>query len=195
VNRYTFRMEPVAFIAEYKFLFVIVHVLFVVLGMGSALVTDILCLRFGFNKKLSRFEVSTIRFLSNVVTLSLVGILLSGATVFLSDPERYLNSVKFLTKMTIVLVLCINGWLLHRYVFTHIGDKNILTDPRVRALRKIGFALGAVSLVSWVSALSLGVLLHISVSYDIAILVYLLTLLLAVILSQLIEARLLERKR
>ncbi len=188
-------MEPVAFIANYKHFFVIAHVLFVVLGMGSALVTDILCLRFGFDKKLSRFEVSTVRFLSQVVTISLVGIVLSGATVFLSDPERYLNSVKFLTKMTIVLALCVNGVLLHRFVFRHIGDKNILTSPRARTMRKIGFALGAVSLVSWISALSLGVLLHISVSYDIAILVYLGVVLTAVALSQIVESALLEKRR
>lgn len=186
-------MEPVSFIADYKHLFVIAHVLFVVLGMGSALVTDILCLRFGFNKKLSRFEVNTIRFLSHVVTISLIGIVLTGATVFLSDPERYLNSVKFLTKMTIVLVLCVNGWLLHRFVFTHIGDKNILTSPRSRMLRKIGFALGAVSLVSWVSALSLGVLLHISVAYDTAILLYAGVLVGAITASQIIESLLLEK--
>lgn len=188
-------MEAVPFIAEQKHLFVIAHVLFVVLGMGSALVTDILCLRFGFDRKLSRFEVDTIRFLSHVVTVSLAGIVLSGATVFLSDPERYLNSVKFLTKMTIVLALCANGWLLHRYVFRHIGDTGVLTNPRHRRLRKIGFALGAVSLTSWIAALSLGVLLHISVSYDTAILAYLVIVLAAVALSQIIESALLERKR
>lgn len=186
-------MEAVPFISENKHIFVIGHVLFVVLGMGSALVTDILCFRFGFNKKLSRSEVSTIRFLSGVVTISLAGIVASGATIFLSDPERYIDSVKFLTKMTIVLALCINGWLLHRFVFSHIGDKNILTSPRARALRKIGFALGAVSLVSWVSALSLGVLLHVSVSYDTAILFYGIALVVAIMISQVVESRLLER--
>ncbi len=188
-------MEAVPFIAEYKHLFVIAHVLAVVVGMGTAVVTDILCLRFGFNKKLSRFEVGTIRFLSQVVTVSLFGIVATGALVFLSDPERYLASVKFLTKMSIVGVLCVNGFLLHRYVFTHIGDKNILTSPRARTLRKIGFALGAVSLVSWVSALSLGVLLHIPVSYNTAILIYVFALALGVIASQIIESLALERNK
>ena len=188
-------MEAVPFIAENKHIFIIGHVLFVVLGMGSAVVTDILCLRFGFNKKLSRFEVDTIRFLSHVVTIGLIGIVASGATVFLSDPERYMHSVKFLTKMTIVFVLCVNGWLLHRYIFRHIADKNILTSPKARTLRKVGFALGAVSLISWVSALSLGVLLHISVRYDIAVIFYASAVLIAVFLSLFIESILLERKR
>lgn len=191
-------LEPVALIADYKYLFTIAHVLAVVLGMGTALVTDILALRFGFNKRLSRFEVQTIRFLSQVVTYALGLIVLTGALIFLSNPEGYLASAKFLTKMTVVGVLCVNGYLLHRFVFTHIGDPNILTNPRARGLRKLGFALGAVSLTSWVAALSLGVLIRIPIPYDLAITLYGAAVALAVFLSQMMESLLLEhpgRKR
>lgn len=187
-------MEPITFIATYKHLFVIIHVLAVVVGMGSAIVTDILALRFGFNKVLSTFEVYIIRFLSHVVTLALAFIVLTGFLTFLSNPEGYASSVKFLTKMTVVGVLVINGYLLHRYVFKYIGDKNIFTSPKRHRLRKLGFALGAVSLVSWVSALSLGILLHIPVSYDMAIGIYIVILTLAVTFSQYLEWRLLEKK-
>ena len=61
-------IEPVGIIAEYKYLFVISYVLSVVLGMGTALVTDILVLRFGFNRRLSQFEVDTY---GSYLTLSL----------------------------------------------------------------------------------------------------------------------------
>lgn len=187
-------MEPVAFIASYKYVFVILHVIAVVVGMGSAIVTDILALRFGFNKTLSRMEVSLIRFLSRVVILALAFILLTGFATFLSNPAGYLTSVKFLTKMTVVLVLIVNGFLLHRYVFSHLGDKDIITSRRARALRKLGFALGAVSLVSWLTALSLGVLLHIPVTYPAALAAYGALLLCAGIVSQFLEWWLLERK-
>lgn len=187
-------MESVAFIVENKSIFVIGHVLSVVLGMGSALVTDLLCLRFGFNVKLSRFEVSTIRFLSQVVTLALLAILFTGAMIFFSDPARYLASVKFLTKMTIVSVLIVNGYLLHRYVFKHIGDAGALKSTRYRRLRKAGFALGAVSLISWVSALSLGVLSSIAISYPTAVAIYATVILLGIGVSQIAESELLERK-
>lgn len=188
-------IEPVGIIADYKYLFVISHVLSVVLGMGTALVTDILVLRFGFNRGLSRFEVDTIRFLSHIVTGALALIVLTGALVFLSNPEGYLNSAKFLTKMTVVGALCVNGYLLHRFVFKHIGDAGILTSPRMRRLRKIGFALGAVSLVSWITALSLGVLIRISIPYDLAIAFYVFVLVLGVLASQVAETQLLEAKR
>lgn len=193
--RYTSAMEPIQLIADYKYAFVIIHVLAVVTGMGAAIVTDILCLRFGFDKTLSRFEVSTIRFLSRVVTVALALILLTGAMTFLSNPEGYLASVKFLTKMTVVFVLVVNGYLLHRYIFKHIGDARILTSPNARALRKLGFALGAISIVSWVSALALGILLHIPVTYDTAIAIYAGVLVVAVLISQVLEWVLLERKK
>lgn len=186
-------MEPVAFIALYKPAFLILHVLMVVLGMGAALVTDILSFRFGFNKILSKFEVQTIRFLSQVVTFALIGIVITGALTFLSNPEGYANSIKFLTKMTVVAVLCINGVLLHRFVFRHIGDPRILTSPRKRMLRKFAFALGAISLVSWISALALGILLHIPVSYDLAIGIYALMLIVGILVAQVFESITLER--
>lgn len=188
-------MDPVAFIVEYKLFFIIVHVLTVVVGMGAAIVTDVLCFRFGFNKKLSSTEVATIRFLSHVVSLALCFIVATGISIFWSDPERYLASVKFLTKMTIVSVLVLNGILLHRYIFTHIGDQKILTSPRARNLRKFGFALGAISIVSWISALTLGILLHIPIAYDTAIGLYTLLVGAAIIVSQIIEWVLLERRK
>lgn len=188
-------MEPVAFIQEYKYAFVIAHVLSVVLGMGSALVTDILSFKYGFDKKLSRFEVNTIRFLSHVVTLGLIAILCTGALVFLSDPARYMASVKFLTKMSIVSILTINGIVLHQYVFKHLGDPNVVTSRRSRTVRRVGFACGAISVVSWISALGLGVLLHIPISYGTAISIYAVVVTLAVIASQLLEVWLLERRR
>lgn len=188
-------MEGISFIAEHKHFFVIAHVLCVVLGMGSALVTDILALRFGFDKRLSKFEVHTVRFLSQVVTIALVGIVTTGATIFLSNPEQYGQSVKFLTKMTIVGVLILNGYLLHKFIFSRIADPRVLTSPKARSLRRLGFALGAVSIVSWISALSLGVLLHIPVSYDMAIALYSVGLIVAVVVSQVVESILLERKR
>lgn len=188
-------MEGISFIADNKHFFVIAHVLLVVLGMGSALVTDILAFRFGFDKRLTAFEVRTVRFLSQVVTVALAGIVITGFTVFLSNPEVYGQSVKFLTKMTVVGVLVVNGYLLHRFIFPHISQPRILTSPKARGLRRLGFALGAISVVSWVSALALGILLHIPVSYDLAIAIYTTGLIIAVGLSQVIESLLLEKKK
>ncbi|MBU1501010.1 hypothetical protein KJ982_03250 [Patescibacteria group bacterium] len=188
-------LEPVVFIAEYKFVFVIAHVLAVVTGMGAAISADILALRFGFNRILSRFEITTLRFLSRVVTFTLLVIITTGALIFLSNPEGYLASSKFLTKMTVVLVLTGNGWLLHRFVFPRLGDKKILTNKRARGLRRLGFTLGAISITSWASAISLAILPPISMSYTEAVSIYAIFLVCAVCAAFLFEHIVFTRRR
>jgi hypothetical protein len=161
--------------------------------MGSALVTDVLSIRYGMDKRLTFFEVSTIKFLSHIVTIALIGIVLFGIMIFLSNPEQYLNSSKFLVKMTIVGVLIINGFLLHRFVFSKISVHNIITLPNYKSVRRTGFALGAISLVSWISALVLGILPSIPYSYGIATGAYVTILFLAIVIAILSESLLLEQ--
>lgn len=170
----------------------IFHVLSVVLGMGSALVVDMICFRYGYHKVLSKQTIGTIRFLSHVVTIALLCILATGFLLFLSDVPRYSASVKFLTKMSVVGVLTINGLLLHRFIFPRLSDDNILTSKRGQTIRKIGFALGSISFVSWLCALSLGVLSAIPVSLPVALCLYVLLLACSVIVSQILEQYLLE---
>jgi len=178
-----------------KPLLVIFHVLSVVVGMGSAIVADLICFRYGYHKVLSRQTVGTVRFLSHVVTFALLAILGTGFLLFLSDVERYSASVKFLTKMSIVGVLTINGLLLHRLIFPHLGDENVLTSKKSRGVRKLGFALGAVSVASWIGALSLATLPSIPISYALAIQVYIAILAIAVFISLILEHYLLEHHK
>jgi hypothetical protein len=188
-------MEVISFFALYKPLFAIAHVLSVVTGMGAALSADFLSVKYGFNRKLSREEISTLRFLARIVTIALVCVVCTGATLFLSDPQKYLASAKFLTKMTVVSVLCINGYFLHHYVFSHLADRGIFSSARLRALRQFAFGFGAISITSWVTALGLGVLLHIPISYEEALVVYIAVIVIAVAFSQFLEWYLLERGR
>ena len=171
----------------YKALFTVLHVLCVVVGMGAAIVTDILFSFFAHDRNISRYEATIIRFLSYVVTIALIGIVVSGFFIFLSDPARYLASAKFMTKMTAVLVLCINGYFLHRYVFSHITDRGYLTSAKLAVRRNVSFALGSISFVSWITAMSLGVFDRIIITYKQAVLLYGIALLIAVITSQIIS--------
>lgn len=176
----------ILFFVTYKPVVTILHVFSVVIGMGAAFVTDILFTLFASNKKLSTFEISVIKFLSKVVTFALIFIIITGIGIFLSDIQKYLASAKFLTKMTVILVLCCNGVLLHVYVFKHLSDKNYLTSKKLSNVRNISFALGAVSFISWITALSLGVLDRITISYALAVSIYFTILCIGVIVSQII---------
>ena len=179
-------MTAISLFVTYKQFFTILHVLSVVVGMGAALVTDILFSFFASNKVLSSFEIKIVRWLSYVVTAALVCIVITGVCIFLSDPARYMASAKFLTKMTIVLILCVNGYLLHRFIFSRLRERGFLTSKKLLGLRKIAFCLGAISLTSWLSAMSLGVLDKISISYGQAISIYIGILIIAILTSQML---------
>lgn len=158
-------METIAFFADIKPVVTVVHVISVVFGMGAALMSDILFTFYGKDRVLSKTEVSTLRILSNVVWVSLVVITLSGAGLFFSDVPKYLASVKFLVKMTIMVVLLINGLILHRHVSAQMALPHFLTSHHFVSIRRLAFACGAVSVISWLSLCTLGVLDRVSIPY------------------------------
>jgi hypothetical protein len=164
----------------------ILHLLSVVFGMGGALMTDILFVYFAFNKKLSNSEIKVIHILSKVVLYALIFIIITGIFIFFTNPEKYLNSAKFLTKMTVVSILSINGFLLHNLIFKHLKEKDYLTKIQNKKSRRLAFVFGAISLVSWLSALSLGSLDKIAISYFEALMIYFTILILGIIFSQII---------
>ena len=183
-------MNSITFLAEYKQFVTIGHVLFVVIGMGGAVVADILFSFFAANKKLSALEIKIMKKLSQIVLFALFGIIVTGIAIFFSDPVKYINSVKFLTKMTVVFTLCINGFLLHKYVFTRLGIVGYLVDKKYTTLRKLSFALGSISLLSWLTAMSLGVLDRVSITYIQAISIYFCVLVIGIVISQVLRKKL-----
>jgi hypothetical protein len=167
----------------------IVHVLSVVLGMGGALVSDFLFSFFSKDKSLNKTEIATLSVLSTVVLYGLGLIILSGITIFLSDVTRYMNSDKFLAKMTILLILCINGYLLNKYVWPHLLNKKFFVARSERNIRRIAFVCGAVSVISWLSVCALGVVDSLPIPY-----IYIMGIYLGIIFFGSMVALLVERK-
>jgi hypothetical protein len=160
-------MELTEFFTTIKTPMTIVHVISVIFGMGSALVSDILFTFYSKDKKLSPTEIKTLRLLSNTVWIGLIVISLSGTGLFLSDIPKYLHSVKFLSKMSVLAVLLVNGFILHKYVWKHVISRNFLVNTRESIMRKVAFACGSISVISWVTVCALGVLDRIAISYGI----------------------------
>jgi hypothetical protein len=182
-------MEITEFFQIIKVPATVVHVIAVVFGMGGALVSDILFSFFSKAKKLNTTEISTLSILSNIVFYSLIVIVISGITIFLSDVERYMHSAKFLAKMSILLVLLINGYVLNKAVWPHLLNEGFFVLKKERSIRQLAFACGAVSVVSWLSVCTLGVLNKLNMSYSTIISVYLLILLFGVVVSLRMEKK------
>lgn len=150
----------------------IAHVLSVVLGMGAALVSDALFSFYSKDRDLNSTEISTLSILSKIVFYGLILIALSGVGLFLSDIERYTHSTKFLAKMSILAILLINGYFLNKIVWPHLLNRNFFIADEERGVRKLAFACGAISVVSWLAICALGVLDSIKYDYSIVMLAY-----------------------
>jgi hypothetical protein len=108
-----------------------------------------------------------------VVLYSLVIIIASGFLLFLSDVDKYINSAKFLAKMSIVLVLLINGYVLNKYVWPHLLGKGFFVLKREQNTRRLAFVCGAISVTSWLVVCGLGVLDRLPMSYSLIMSLYL----------------------
>lgn len=150
----------------------IAHVLSVVLGMGAALVSDALFSFYSKDRELNDTEISTLSILSKIVFYGLILIALSGVGLFLSDIEKYTNSVKFLAKMSILSILLVNGYFLNRIVWPHLLSRNFFVADEERGVRRLAFACGAVSVVSWLAICALGVMDSIKYDYLMVMLAY-----------------------
>lgn len=175
-----------------KIFFTIAHVIGVIIAMGSALVSDLLFSFYGHDKKLSQSETKTLNLLSTVVWGGLVVITISGLGLFLSDHVRYLASVKFMVKMSIMIVLVLNGYVLHRYVSKKMIKRGFLSNHKFTGIRKVAFACGAISVISWFSVCILGILSSVPLSYGIMMGMYGAIILAGIIIALIVEQKTFE---
>ena len=172
--------------------FTILHLLGVALGVGAATITDILFFGFLRDYKISYEESSVMKMLSNVIWFALGLLVLSGIALFLPKSEVLLVSGKFLTKMFAILVLIINGFVLNIAISPKLMSISFREeyDPhgdRFHYIRKLSFALGAISITSWYFIFILGALRGMIIPFIPLVLGYIGLLILSVIGSQLFD--------
>ncbi len=176
---------------------VAVHVLAVVCGMGAALIADLLFSFYSKDRSFSRMEINTLEILSRIVKIALYAIVISGVFIFLSDIEKYIVSAKFLAKMTILVALVLNGYILNTYVWSHIlakGPKSFFA-PNEKVVRQVAFVGGAISVVSWITLFVLGNSESIAYSYTTILGLYASIVFLGSGIALMVEALEFESKR
>ncbi len=159
-------MESIEFFfSNYKTPLTVLHVLSVVVGMGAALISDLLFNFYTKDKELSKTEISTLSALSKIVLFTLPLIILTGIGIFLSNSEKYMHSTKFLVKMTLMVILLINGFILDKFIWSHLLKKKFFTSPKEKKFRMLSFVCGSTSIITWLFICVLGVLDSVSLSY------------------------------
>lgn len=185
-------------ISLFKRFLIIIHVLAVIVGMGSAFVTDRLFFKFLKDYKISEEEKNIMDEVSKIIWIALFVIIVSGIFIYFTNISEYNNTPKFFAKMIAVLVITVNGIFLNVIISPKLVSINFLNEvPFSRDIskkRKLAFALGAVSLSSWLTAFCLAMLKNIPYTLFEILGVYLVVVVFAILGSQVFEYVLSNKK-
>lgn len=159
------------------------HLFGLAVGAGGAYLSDAMFL---LSIKDARFSATELRFLrlASVIIWGGLGLLiLTGAGLVSLDWEKYAQSGKFLAKMTIVGIIALNGLVFHYFhlpmINRHVGLPFAAANEFLRR-RPLLLASGAISMVSWSSAIVLGAFRSLPWSYSHIMLGYALMIAMAV---------------
>jgi Kef-type K+ transport system membrane component KefB len=144
------------------------------------------------DKKVTSEEFSYLALASKIVWVGLVILAASGLVLFLLDPDRLLESSKFLAKISIVFLLFINGVIFHARhlpkLKKHVGKKINKSKPFAQSSKTL-FMSGGASTISWATVLVLGAISGTTLGYFTILALYSLALGIALIISQIIYYR------
>lgn len=191
---YVSRVDLLTILTTYKPILLMFHVFGLALGVGGATLTDVFFFRFIKDLRISHAESQVLQTISQAIWFGLGLLVLTGIGLYLPDSARLLASSKFVAKVAIVAVLIINGIALHYFVSPKLvrisfGIKHLHQPGELHRLRKLAYALGAISIVSWYSAFALGMVKSLPFSAPAIVGLYLLCVAFAVIISQYIDLR------
>lgn len=138
------------------------HLVGLCLGLGGAVLMDAIIFRFFHQQKVTQDQVDVFSFMSKLVTLGLVILWLTGlgflAIYLLQEPAKLANP-KIWGKVSIVVVLTLNGVLLHYKILplvkSLVGFR--LFERTNRRQNWLMISTGCVSVVSWFLPFFLGV--------------------------------------
>lgn len=175
----------------------ILHLVGVILGVGSATVTDIFFFRFISDKHISASEAKLMDILTKIIWAALAVLIVTGIMLYIPNMDRLNESGKFLTKLVGLLVLVLNGMILGRYIrprLTKIDFSNNnmsrfgLSHEVNRKMRIYTTLSGAVSIASWYFIFTLGALRGITFPFSYGITAYIFVLILAACGSLIFES-------
>jgi hypothetical protein len=187
INNY----QLIPLLAEYKMFILFGHLIGFVFGVGGATMSDTLFFRFLKDFKITKAENKILKGASEFVWFGLFIVVLTGIGLFLPNSEALLANPKFLLKVVVVAIIIANGAILSLVIspkLVTIAWKGNGKDVRkTRDLRRVAFASGAISFVSWYSALVLGFVTTTPFNFVALLGIYFGLLIVAIVGSQIAE--------
>ena len=155
-------------VIDLKMLYTIAHIFGAVIGAGGAYMSDMMFLSTMRDQRISPTELRFLSLGSRMVWGGLALLTLSGIGLFSTDPVGYLYSTKFIAKMSIVLIIILNGLIFYRIHHPRMErheNEHLPSSDEFRRTRVWLLISGAISVTSWSVALVLGVLRGLSFTY------------------------------
>jgi len=186
-------------IFELKTIFLVMHLVGVALGAGGAFASDGVFFTSLKDKKISKDELGILEILSKTTWIGLILLIISGVGMFAMNPAELSASSKFLAKMSVVAILFLNGVVFNivhlPFIGKHIGKTLYNKDSRNKMTDTPWLIIsGVISMSSWLTAIILGALRNIQLSYIEIIILYLGMVTIGVFFSYLIFNKYLENK-
>lgn len=176
-------------LSSQKIFWIIVHNVGFILGVGSATITDIFFFRFLKDNTISAGEKRVMDTLTSVIWAGLGILIVSGLALFIPNQEALSVSSKFLLKVVVVGVIIANGVALNMFVGPYMRRLSFEGTKPAKRFRRLAFALGGISIVSWYLAFFLGSLRKIPINFKLALWAYFVVLICVVIGSQIAERK------
>lgn len=207
ISLYTVIVSGMTFIPIFEMFhkpLVALHLLGFALGVGGATIADILFYRFLKDFKISPEEDRILKIMSQIIWAGLFILILSGIGLYLPEMEALNASSKFLLKVVVVAVITVNGSLLNLIIAPRLVDMSFSKDSDIKSglnivrlvkLRRLAFMLGAISFVSWYSAFILGMTKSIPLPFWQLLIIYIVILLGAIGISQIVERFFIRRQK
>ena len=141
-----------------KTLIVYVHLIAACVAVGILLMQDLVLAKTG-GKPMSVYSIKELKRAAGIISIALSVLWVSGLTLvligYLDNPE-YLTNQKIWAKFTVVVVLTINGVVLHHFSFPRVASSGgVLGLGRIE--KTLVILTGCVSTVSWLFACYLGI--------------------------------------
>jgi hypothetical protein len=139
----------------------IFHLVGLIMGLGGAILLDFTILTRGIIRPVSKFTIHQTELLSRIVSAGLVILWGTGAGLIwlnLADKPEYLTNQKLWAKMAIVMVLTLNGVVIHNRVLPFLKaqvGRRLFDDISIKQLALLT-AIGTISFTSWVAPFVLG---------------------------------------
>lgn len=181
----------VPILVEYNTYLTMLHLLGFAIGVGAATISDVLFLRFLKDFRITKDEKDILQIMSQIIWFALLIIIVSSIGRYMAQSGMLLQKDPFVAKMIVLAVIFVNGIILNLTIMPKLisiaWKPENLNVKKIVSLSNLAFATGAISIVSWYTALFLGFLENISYSFNQLVSIYGGALLVAIVVSQVVR--------